>query len=1309
MKRCLFGIVAFIVFSWSIPKLEAQVNFTGPELLGKPTNESIAVNVVPDANIELYYEYGTTQGGPYTGQTTIVSVIANHASEVVINELNSNTLYYYRMQYRTSGGSWTARTEHTFHTQRATGSTYVFTITSDSHAQMNTAHQQAMQNINSNQPDFNLDIGDTFMPDGTTSQSAVDTKYMAYRASLYMGAIGHSVPIFLSSGNHENEEGWNFDDTPFSIALGSVQARKMYYPTPIQNGFYSGNTNPLAAIDEGTYGDEYREDYYAWEWGDALFVVIDPFQYTMNLPYTPTAGEGNDDTVTGDQWSWTLGAQQFNWFKQTIQNSHAKYKFVFSHQMVGGIPRNASGGAGYVRGGAEAAAYFEWGGNNADGTAGFAGHRNSIDFGTTPIHQLMVENGVSAYFHGHDHQFVYETRDGIVYQEVPSPSMSGSGFSGIYTEGDHGSYNTIRILPNSGHLRVTITPAQATVDYVRSNQTGVSYTYTIEPNTPSTTYDLTMAVDPVGGGTTNPSVGVHTYNEDTEVTLTATPASGYVFDHWSGDATGSVNPTSVTMDGNKSVTAHFTAIPTYDLTMAVDPVGGGTTNPSVGVHTYNEDTEVTLTATPASGYVFDHWSGDATGSVNPTSVTMDGNKSVTAHFTAIPTYDLAMAVDPAGGGTTNPSVGVHTYNEDTEVTLTATPAIGYVFDHWSGDATGSVNPTSVTMDGNKSVTAHFTAIPTYDLTMAVDPAGGGTTNPSVGVHPYNEDTEVTLTATPASGYVFDHWSGDLAGSTNPTSITMNGDKSVTAHFSEATPSPLTLDGAVSSGTADDVSSISITHTTGTGTNRLMLVGVSWNCGTTDRTISSVTFTPSGGSAVGLTEVITQLGYNTSNPRYSAIYRLLNPTSGQAGTVTITFSGSVSNGIVAGVANFAGVNQTTPFGTPIGTASSGNDTAPTVTLTGLNGNELVFDNVFQGASSESQTLTAGSGQTQLWTGFAGNTRASASTKQATGSSVTMSWTAASASYWAIAAVPINPSTTTTTYDLTLAVSPTAGGTTDPSVGAHTYLEAAVVNITATPTVGYVFDHWSGDLSGSANPSSITMDADKSVTAVFVVNSATSAATPSNATPSVSQQIVVSISVDMTHVVAADNKLGSFTGSLVWNPAVLAYASHSGLLAGFIGAVNTTNVNSGRIDFNGANATGTTGNFVVFQITFNVVGTGTSALDLEYSAMAAASTFANLLPILTVTDGQIVASSGILGDINDDDLANSTDALIILSGDVGINVSQFCPMNCGDVNNDGLVNSTDALIILSYDVGMSVPFPVGQSGCPGSVTPPPGCNP
>jgi hypothetical protein len=458
------------------------ITFTGEELLGKPTDSSITINIVPNSTIEYHYQYGTSSG-VYTDQTPNATATGGQPHEVVISGLSPNTKYYYRMRYHAPGDAmddWITRAEHSFWTQRAQGSTFVFTVTADSHAQMNANHRQAMQNVKNDQPDFNIDLGDTFMTDGLTSQSRVNDAYLAYRNSQYMGAIGPSVPIFLVSGNHENEEGWNLDDTPFSIALGSIQARKAYYPTPINDGFYSGNEDTLAAIDEGTYGDEFRENYYAWEWGDALFIVLDVYQYTMNLPYAPTAGEGSDDSVTGNQWSWTLGPQQFNWFKQTLENSNAKYKFVFSHHVTGGITRSISGvGAGYVRGGAEAAKYFEWGGYNADGSWGFDTQRPG--WGGVPIHQLMVANGVSAYFHGHDHQFVYETRDGIVYQEMPSPSLS-SGFGGIYTEGDYGDYQTIAMLPNSGHLRVTVAPEQATVEYVRSNQTGVSYTYTILPN-----------------------------------------------------------------------------------------------------------------------------------------------------------------------------------------------------------------------------------------------------------------------------------------------------------------------------------------------------------------------------------------------------------------------------------------------------------------------------------------------------------------------------------------------------------------------------------------------------------------------------------------------------------------------------------------------------------------------------------------------------------------------------------------------------------------------------------------------------------
>ena len=136
-------------------------------------------------------------------------------------------------------------------------------------------------------------------------------------------------------------------------------------------------------------------------------------------------------------------------------------------------------------------------------------------------------------------------------------------------------------------------------------------------------------------------------------------------------------------------------------------------------------------------------------------------------------------------------------------------------------------------------------------------------------------------------------------------------------------------------------------------------------------------------------------------------------------------------------------------------------------------------------------------------------------------------------------------------------------------------------------------------------------------------ATSSATPSNATPSVGEQVVVTINIDVSGVDDPDDALGSFTGSLDWDPAVLAYDSDSDILAGFTGFVNASQSSTGHIAFNGARAAGATGDVIVLTITFDVVGAaGTySDLELSYSAMAAATTFADLLPILTVTDGRV----------------------------------------------------------------------------------------
>ena len=383
------------------------------------------------------------------------------------------------------------------------------------------------------------------------------------------------------------------------------------------------------------------------------------------------------------------------------------------------------------------------------------------------------------------------------------------------------------------------------------------------------------------------------------------------------------------------------------------------------------------------------------------------------------THSGLSGTDPTPSLANSPGCSAGQYIEGQVIGLTAHPDWGYEVQAWSGtdDDSSTALTNVVTMPAEpRTVNVTYQSKTCYDLTLTSGDHGGDpTTDPTFSQActlggTYVEGEVITLTAHPETGYRVASWSGtdDDLSKANTNTLTMPGQSSTVNVTYEETPPEVSLDGAFSSTSADDVSVVTFPHTTGTGDNRLMLVGLAWNCNTTDRTISSITFTPDGGSAVGLSEVITQLGYSTSNPRYSAIYSLLNPPMEQDGTVTITFSGSVSNGIMAGAANFSGVDQTTPFGTAIG--ANDNSITPSVELTGLSGDELVFDNVFLGASSTSYNLTAGAGQTQLWNpAYIANLRSSASIEQATSSSVTMSWNAGTANYWAIAAVPINPAT------------------------------------------------------------------------------------------------------------------------------------------------------------------------------------------------------------------------------------------------------------------------------------------------------------
>ena len=283
---------------------------------------------------------------------------------------------------------------------------------------------------------------------------------------------------------------------------------------------------------------------------------------------------------------------------------------------------------------------------------------------------------------------------------------------------------------------------------------------------------------PSSGGSITPSNG--SYDNGVDVTVTASAAPGYRFDHWEGSASGTTPKITITMKGIKKVIAYFKKI--YTLAVSATPNGGGTVSPSKG--SYDEGQSVTLIAMPSQYYAFNGWAGDASGSSDHLAVTMDSNKNIIASFVKRK-VSLNTSIGSTGGGTIEPSSG--DYDAQTTIKVTAIPAQGYRFNKWEGSVTSTTNSLNLLMDTNKTLTAFFTRV--FTLNSSANLNGGGviTTQPSS--ESIDQSATVNLSATANFPNVFDHWTGTDSDNNNPTSAVMNGDKSVTAYFRPLTASP----------------------------------------------------------------------------------------------------------------------------------------------------------------------------------------------------------------------------------------------------------------------------------------------------------------------------------------------------------------------------------------------------------------------------------------------------------------------------------------------------------------------------------------
>ena len=243
-------------------------------ILGRPTDRSITLSVLSRAACEACVEFGTASR-TYPEKTGPCQVPAGAPLEFELTGLKPDTRYYYRLLVRpTDGGEYRPEPEGNFHTQRAPGSIFTFAIQGDSHPERPgkmyapALYALTLQNVAAHPPDFYVAMGDDFsierlIGSKTLSQSAVDQVY-AYQRGL-LGVVGRSSSLFLVNGNHEQAARANLDGTPDNPAILAGRARTRFFPLPAPDAFYTGNTAEFPHLG-------LPRDYYAWTWGDALFV-----------------------------------------------------------------------------------------------------------------------------------------------------------------------------------------------------------------------------------------------------------------------------------------------------------------------------------------------------------------------------------------------------------------------------------------------------------------------------------------------------------------------------------------------------------------------------------------------------------------------------------------------------------------------------------------------------------------------------------------------------------------------------------------------------------------------------------------------------------------------------------------------------------------------------------------------------------------------------------------------------------------------------------------------------------------------------
>ena len=463
----------------------------GTTFITAVTGSGALINSFFNEPVDYYITYGTTPGIYTTNTTILENQSINTPINIHLTGLTENTRYYYQPYIRrnaTSEDYCAFQDERNFTTEKPSGSSFSFVHVTDTHlnavfyklpaseegqiSYFNTASQ-----IRSINPDFVIDTGDSTGMVGNGG-GGVDNQEEAYTQwsrirNLYSYTL--PIPFYFSLGNHEGESDLIGRDGYTQERMNwSTHARLKYFPQPDNSTYpYGGNNETRDKNAAGDYFQDYGrplEDYYAFDWGDATFVVLDTYRYTENLtePLSPNF--------------WSLGKEQFEWLNQTLATSTKKWKFVFGHHILGGGNSTKTPPQGDYN-------YGDGGGNYSQ--------TGNESYGQVAINPLMERYNAQFYIYGHVHFFAHDWANWSLYNRTNYVNYVAGGTPSQKLKEVGSRYDLYdNEIIEWGYTQYTVTPNNVTFSYVNISDGSILYTYTLNNTSPriSTSYTNNTAI-----------------------------------------------------------------------------------------------------------------------------------------------------------------------------------------------------------------------------------------------------------------------------------------------------------------------------------------------------------------------------------------------------------------------------------------------------------------------------------------------------------------------------------------------------------------------------------------------------------------------------------------------------------------------------------------------------------------------------------------------------------------------------------------------------------------------------------------------